>query len=430
MPRIMTMLLLSLLSLTAGAREKIVTIGDSLTEEYEFEVPFSGPAPTASNPTPSANTKNWVETLANKRADDVKFGDYDSGYFHYYDLRNSGYEFNFGVPGHTAADWVKILSNDPGTVINSYTKENLQTLVRDTASVVVIFIGGNDLDNDYGAISGNPSPPASLAAIRDNIANIHDRVRAMKAGVPIIICTVPDVGASEAVAQTLTPAEKATGRARTAALNAEIISMAAAKGATIARIDRITDRVYDQIPFHLNGTEFFFPPDAQNEKHHLFCRDGFHPGAALQALIANEILSAINQARSTSIPLLSNREILSSVLSFNPDQPYLTWAGSSGAMTADPDGDGLPNLAEYLVGTQPGKADSPFTFGIAGEMKFTPQESALRFASLDIQESTTLAMDGWSMVPITRITTGGGQWTVAPSGQPHTFYRLSVEAKP
>jgi len=414
-----------LLPMTVGAaRLKILTIGDSLSKEYQYEVPFSAPEGSA-----TANTKNWVETMTQLRSTLINFGDTKNSS----DLRVVGHEYNFSIPGHTAAQWAQILSNNPKTGADIITNYNLVNYVEgNDVSVVVIFLGGNDLDNDYGAISKNATPPASLAAIRNNIASIHDYLRSYNATIPIVICTVPDVGATYEVAQAnTTPAEKATARQRTAALNADIMAMAATRNAKVARIDKLTDRLFDEHPFTINGTEFIYPPDTQNEKHRLFCRDGFHPGAAVQALVANEIIMALNQATTANIPLLGDREILSSVLSFNPDQPYLTWAGSNGGMLDNPDGDGLPNLAEYLFGTQASKADSPFTYGVNGTISFTPQASALQFASLTVEESTTLKPGEWTTVPSSRISIGaGGQWTISPSNANHNFYRLAAEAKP
>jgi len=100
-------------------------------------------------------------------------------------------------------------------------------------------------------------------------------------------------------------------------------------------------------------------------------------------------------------------------------------------MLDNPDGDGLPNLAEYLFGTQASKADSPFTYGVNGTISFTPQASALQFASLTVEESTTLKPGEWTTVPSSRISIGaGGQWTISPSNANHNFYRLAAEAKP
>ena len=66
----------------------ILTIGDSMTEEYAFEVTFSAPesAPL------TANTRNWLEILNQRRGqgsgeDWLFFGSYQSTLFSYPDLR-------------------------------------------------------------------------------------------------------------------------------------------------------------------------------------------------------------------------------------------------------------------------------------------------------------------------------------------------------
>jgi hypothetical protein len=78
---------------TAAAPLRVLVIGDSLTEEYAFEVPFSAPD---SNPA-AANARNWPELLSAHRAADLTFDSYNSAYFSYPDLRNGGYKTNNGT---------------------------------------------------------------------------------------------------------------------------------------------------------------------------------------------------------------------------------------------------------------------------------------------------------------------------------------------
>ena len=89
------LLALLLVGTAIALPKKVLVVGDSMSEEYRFEIPFSAPA---SDPTDS-NTKNWVELLAEFRSDEITFGAYENNAFSYPDLRNAGYEFNWGVPG-------------------------------------------------------------------------------------------------------------------------------------------------------------------------------------------------------------------------------------------------------------------------------------------------------------------------------------------
>ena len=81
---------------------KVMVIGDSLSEEYRFEVPFSAPD---SDPA-DANTKNWIEILGELRAEEVSFGEYESDFGGWNDSRNGGYEYNWSIPGSETETWV------------------------------------------------------------------------------------------------------------------------------------------------------------------------------------------------------------------------------------------------------------------------------------------------------------------------------------
>lgn len=400
---------------------KLLAIGDSLTEEYRFEVPFSAPD---SNPT-NANTKNWVELLHSHRPSIFTMGGYEPSAGNYADYRNAGYEYNYGVPGFKAERWEEILYPDSFDFLDFNTRREL---TRDLSAVhaVLIFLGGNDLSLADDVETHN--------RIRDFISRIHDYVRAnAPATLPIIIATVPDIGATPKEQDEnpvlATPAGAAASRQRVAALNANIIALGSRPNTYIARIDNLTDRIFDQQPFNINGTIFDLEPDPENPPLALFCKLGFHPASAGQALIANEILTAINQFASTPIPLFTNREILSNILGQNPDQPYLDFAGSAGGFLANPDGDALPNLIEFLLDTSPTQSNSGFTFLPGGEATFTPSPSAQRFADLTVLQSETLT-DDWIPVPESNIhNLMDGSVKIVPSSQ-KLFYKFQATTKP
>jgi lysophospholipase L1-like esterase len=418
-------------SVNASAQLKVLAIGDSLTEEYVFEVPFSAPDSDPLN----ANTKNWVEILAKRRPAQFSIGSYSGVIGSYPDLRNGGYKYNYGVPSLTAEKWVRVVQSGLFQDPEFYTtKLALIRHLESEVDIALIVLGGNDLKTDYSGIFNDPEPPALLAETVANLRILHDFVRAQNASLPIVIATAPDIGATPEVADKYTdPVLRARARARIAGMNASIIALAASKGATVMRVDVLTDRIFDQIPLHLNGTEFSLVPHPENPPTHMFCKDGFHPATPGQALMADFAVQAINQAfGSTRITPLANREILGNVLGLNPDQPYLNWAadaGASGAMLEDPEGDGLPNLAEFLLGSRPDLADSPLRFTADHILTFTPDPLALRFAALRVEDSVTLAA-GWETVPPARITIApGGSWSIAPLG-PRRFYRLAAEPRP
>jgi len=412
---------------------KVLAIGDSLTEEYRFELPFS--APKSLIP-PIANTTNWVEILADHRADHFSMGSYTSTLLAYGDYRNAGYKFNYGVPGFKSQDWIDVIEAslfDFSTIgiARTATRENLIDHL-DRVDAVIIFLGGNDLKSDYTGIFRDDVPPPVMDQLLENLAELHDFVRSRKSSIPILIATAPDIGACHVIATDSNyadPVMKIRARQRVATMNQQIIAFAASRSATVIRIDHLTNMIYDMAPFHINGTEFSFTPDDNNAPLHIFCHDGFHPASMAQSIIANLIIDGLNQATSAGIPKLENREILSGVVGVNPDQPYLDWAAGAGGMLENPDGDGLQNLAEFLLGTSPLQADSPWTFGDAGEIHFHPVIERLRFASLGIEESTTLTND-WENTPENKIDIlPDGTWRILPAG-PKRFYRLSATPRP
>lgn len=418
----------------AAAPLRVVVIGDSLTEEYAFEVPFSAPD---SNPA-VANARNWPELLSAHRAADVTFGSYNSAYFSYPDLRNGGYKTNYGVPSFTTGDWVAVIqstildtfSSDPVVALRYPTRLALARHLQDEADVAVIFLGGNDLKRNYTGVFHDTNPPALLAQATANLTIIHDFVRATAPALPIVIATSPDIGATPEVASKYNdPARLAIARQRVAAMNAATEVMATGRGATVARVHLLTDRVFDEHPFHLNGTVFSMVPDPANPPHAAFCKDGFHPNTSAQALIADILIDALNRATARAIPRPANREILGTVLGLNPDQPYLDWAGAAGGMNDDPDHDGLPNLTEFLLGTPPDHPSAPFSF-VSGTILTIPLSPiGMRFAAPVVEGSSTLG--NWQPVPASRVLIQpNGSWHVIPPASDRHFYRLSATPRP
>ncbi|MGJ8642024.1 MAG: SGNH/GDSL hydrolase family protein [Luteolibacter sp.] len=414
-------LLALILSTAHSAPLRLLAIGDSQTEEYRFETPFSAPD---SDPF-VANTNNWVELLHEHRAADFTMGNYEASLGNYLDYRNAGYEYNYGVPGFKAERWEEILYREY-TLSESFDPENALAintrveLTRDLSAVdaVLIFIGGNDLslDND----------DAKNDEIRVFIGRIHDYVRNnAPANLPIIVATVPDIGATP-IEKIDDPTEAAAARARVATLNANIIAdLGSRANTTIARIDLITDRIFDQVPVQINGTEFIYTPDVENPPHHFFCKLGFHPATAGQALIANEILAAINTFATTPIAPFANREILTILPGIDPDQPLIDYI----AATPD-DSDGLPDLLEFLLGKDPATPEPVFDFATDGSASYTPNTAALDYATLTPMESNTL--DGtWNPVPVNRLTSTSGSITILPDPtEPKLFYSLEGTPNP
>lgn len=395
---------------------KLLAIGDSQTEEYRFETPFSAPDSNSF----VANTKNWVELLHEHRSADFTMGNCEASLGNYLDFRNAGYEYNYGVPGFTAERWEEVLYRrySISELFDAQNAAALSTRLElsgdlSVVDAVLIYIGGNDLSLDNNDAENNE--------IRVFIGRIHDYVRAnAPANLPIIVATVPDIGATP-VERIIDPTLAAAARARVATLNANIIAdLGSRPNTTITRIDRITDRVFDQVPLQINGTKFIYEPNDENHPLHFFCKLGFHPATAGQALIANEIIAAINTFAPKPIAPFTNREILTFLPGINPDQPLIDYI----ADTPD-DGDALPDLLEYLLGKNPATPNAVFTFATDGSASYAPNPDALDYATLTAMESDNL--DGtWKPIPANRlIPAPGGAITILPDPtEPKLFYTL------
>lgn len=417
-------LFVALLLPVQGAALRVLTIGDSLSEEYEFMTPVF-----------SINSKNWVELVAQRRGTEANFGSFESSYFGYFDWRTGGYRLNYGLPGKKALDWVAILNSSGTFTYDGKTRNNLSNDIK-LCDVAVIFLGGNDLKDRYDEIFNNTEPAGYLDSIVTHLATIHDWVRTKKPTLPIVIATVPDIGATLDVSSTYNdPFRQQRTRQKIAAMNASIRAMAATKGAKVASVDKLTDLIFDVVPFHLNGTLLNATSTSSiNASNYVFCKDGFHPNTSGQALIANEVMLAITQATGRALTTFPNREILANILGMNADAPYITWQAGFpglGGTGADDDLDGIPNLVEFALGTSPRQRSQPMSFlrSPGGTLRFTPSAIGLRYASVSVLESSNLST--WQTVTVNRITTGlDGGWSVTPSGLGRGFYKLKAEVRP
>ncbi len=433
------------LPVLAGGKT-ILAIGDSMSEEYAFELPFSAPV---SRPA-TANTGNWLEILSQRRAsgsgeDWFFFGSYQSTLFSYADLRNAGFASNFGVPTFTTADWLEVRhSTGFFPLLYRGTREEIGDQLP-WVSAVVIFLGGNDLKNDYTELFNDTLPASFYTGIVDRIFELHAWLVILDPDVKTVICTVPDVGVVPSVFQTYNDTVKRAGaRARIAAMNADLKSRAAAvPGVEVADIHALTLRIEDEIPIKINGTPFTIEGDPENPPDRLFCRDDFHPSTSAQALIANRILLALNRLLGTDVAPLSNREILGNVLGLDPDQPYLDWIATQNvaelenAMHDNPDADAFDNLAEFAFGLRAGTPDPGLPGGLSTPpeglrlgITWRPDPDADGYLAIGAEQSADL-LDWTPLAPADIVPLGDGRHRASvPALAPRTFLRATVRLAP
>jgi lysophospholipase L1-like esterase len=310
---------------------------------------------------------------------------------------------------------------------------------------VVIFLGGNDLKNDYTEIFNDTLPDSFYTGIVDRIFELRTWLAALDPDVKTVVCTVPDVGVAPSVSQTYNdPALRAAARARIAAMNADLASRAAAiANVEVADIHALTLRIEDETPLKINGTPFTAEGAPENPPDRLFCRDDFHPSTSAQALIANEILRALNRLLGTGAAPLANREILGDVLGLDADQPYLDWIAAQGveenhrAPSDNPDGDAFDNLAEFAFGLRAGTPDpglpAEFTASPAPPrlgIIWRPNPEADGYLAIGAERSVDL-LDWTPLSPDAIVPLGDGRYRASVSAlAPRAFLRATVKPAP
>ena len=428
---------------------KVVTLGDSLTAEYDVipDIPGFDDLPTdyARVTVTGWEAKSWVEIAAQVRGQYFNFGTWKDLSDPWVIPRLSGYEYNWGVPGVDAGQYEDFVT--AANFSNPFyfaARQPLEDQLKNTAERAVIWLGGNDFRGNYGPLSDGQDSTSFLNGLIDDLGKVIDFVKSQNAGVQIVVVNEPDLGATPSKkAAHPDPLKRARVTAVTEAVNARIARLAVQKHVVVANAYASTAAFVRNEPLFFGGIRIVNDKDADNNPRYAFTREGLHPNTALQILNARVIIRAFNRGYGAGIPQITDAEALA-VLGIDPNQPFYDWLArleiTDKSFQADLDGDGLTQLAEFALGLSPKKADAdrlPVSVGgkvpgFSGDVsvRFTPRASRTRSVEVRVQYSTDGA--AWLSVAKTRVLANAdGSVTVAvpkTNGTPHL--RLKIVTVP
>jgi len=436
-PAVILLLAFFLAQGPVAAGLRTVVIGDSLSAEYDALPDILGvedPTAYAAVTVPGWESRSWVEVLALLRAGPLDFGPQRLTLPGWNDLRFTGYQYNFAIPGFTASQYHDIVTSsilsNPQYLTYRWT---LADFLANQSDACVVWIGANELRANYSFLCNGGDPTSLVEDLRHCIGVILDFVRDQSPSLPVLVLNLPDLGVSpDKQAQCPDPAKRQLATQATILANQAISELAAERGLPVADVFAATRSIIEGQNLWFGPIEILPASDPDNNPRYAFTREGLHPNTGLQIEIARLVLAALNQAYGAAIPPISDAEALA-LLGIDPQQPYLDWVDSNHLTTGpgeDPDGDGLPNLAEFVFELDPmARGPSPVTFSgtsSAIEAGYRPIPERARLVSVSPQWSTDLAT--WTEVPSDRITTAAdGRVTIHfPPANRKTFLRLLV----
>ena len=423
----------------------VVTLGDSLTAEYDVipEIPGFDDLPTdyAKVTVPGWEAMSWVEIAGKLRSRYFNFGSWKSFADPWSPPRLSGYEFNWAVPGIDASQYEDFVSSSIFSNPLYYAaRQPLEDQLSGKAQRVVIWLGGNDFRAIYGPLyDGRPSS-SFVNGLIDDLGKIIDFVKEQRAGAQIVVCSVPDLGATPTKkAAHPDPAKRARVTAVTETVNQRLAQLAADKKVIVADTYAQTAALVKNEPLYFGGVQILNDKNADNHPRFAFARDGLHPNTALQVINTRAIIRAFNRGYNAGIPNITDIEALE-LMGIDPDQPFLDWLGRLGitnkSFQADSDNDGLTQLAEFAFGLNPTIADaarlpvkvgggvSGFTGNVS--VRFTPRANRSRYVAVRVQYSA----DGvvWNALSASRLLANAdGSFTgVIPPTSAPLHIRLRV----
>lgn len=432
---------LALAQTAFGQPLRLAILGDSLSAEYDSITRIAGvddPTEYAAVTVAGWESMSWVEVVGRLRPAEVSLGRYDKNLLGWGLLRFSGYEYNFAVPGFEASNFEQIVNSslfsDPQFM--DYRRQ-IADMLRGQADGAVVWLGANEFRANYGFLYDGNDPTPLIERLRSDLGKVLDFVKGQKPGIKLVVVNLPDLGATpNKQAAHPDPIKRARVTTATLRANQAISELAAARGIAVADAFEDTHRLVAGETVWLGAVDLYPGRQEDNNPRYQFTRDGLHPNTCLQAIIARRILDTFNQAYRTTIPRLTDREILG-LVGIDPLQPYRDWVVSNtlaaGEPGDDPDQDGWPNLAEYAFNLNP-RAKDPATVTVVSStppivLRYQPNLDRLRL--VDIKAEWSIELRTWDPVPESQKSAAAdGTVTISlPVNEKARFVRLRVSVR-
>jgi len=386
-------------TVSAGATEQIVTLGDSLTFAYEAEFGYKVTIPFVASYGDGfgSEVRNWVEILNDPA---YRHASFDLGERDSIQVKlplSASFEFffrqknNWAIPGlkvnglHRFIDGKATLLGllDPGSVlayllslsnfdaVTDFPLGDLKSQIQNTAKRLTFFIGGNDVRDIYGTVYNGGSAGTFIPDFIDDAAAVLDWVLALNPNIQIVVVNVPHIGITPDIKHSC-PTDPVKTERVTAVLrelNRQLAGLAEARGLGYADVFTPTLSLLGTAPLCIDGITFINSGSTTGALGYVWLNGpisaDFHPNTNAQAIVANEIIAAFNTRYHTGIAPLTATEKLADLLGKTAAQIDMTFAswmagyGLSGlAGTDDSDGDGIPAAVEFALGLNPTLRDA------------------------------------------------------------------------
>ena len=323
-----------ILMMPLQAAVTIGAVGDSMTDEYLD----SG---TQANTDIAAY--NWVEILARLRSDDLNWGAYKPNLKDRWpDHRAAGYQYNFAKVAATASDNARMVLDfwlftydmriDGSAVGSRYVVDQVPMLVQeqDRPEYVVVAAGSNDYFYKttsftlWGSMKPNGVIPdaAFNQEIADSLLQHADKLQ--QAGSKVLLAYIPEGTAGGEDKDVVAAIREANALLAAGAAKRNIpmfrlfdFAKNADGGVTVGDFTVVygsAAKQADLLPAtaqHIGKCRSDKLCAGPTHKNHFIADDGLHPNTIIQALMANQIIAALNGAYQLNIAPLSDSEILS-----------------------------------------------------------------------------------------------------------------------